>query len=569
MVSDANDTRLQKNISATAKRTQLRGRTVWVARAAFVALLGLIVGFFVAGIPAQFQLMAGGYIGVNLAYNRAGEVVMQPMAGSAAAQAGIVAGDVLLRIADVPVKALTPRAEVQRSLLGPVSERIRLEVRQTNGEIRTFEVTRDARILEQMGWSADAFAKYFLVVDILVALGLVIPALFIFFQKSDDWLALFLATTLLVVAAGNTDQVFAFGLENPEWRAVIPTVSMLYNVCVLLLLFVFPNGVFVPRWTRIVFGIGIVWALLKQLPFQYNPLYQPFYVGNLFDLSIFGVGIYAQIYRYRHLSNAVERLQTKWIVFGMAVAFLGLYAYNFPPFVVPALQDPSVSSLSFRVMGHAVAGFTLLVFSASILFSIQRYRLYDIDLILNRTLVYVPLTAILAGIFAVTSELSKRFFLDVLGGETEATGLFATLVIVVAFQPIKDAIQKRVDKFIKRLPDPEKTMEAFVERVQTRVYRAEFEPLTRSLLEEVVLGFQAEGGAIYRAGTAEPVHKARGWNGVRVLELPILNENNRPLGTLVLATQRDGSGYSKHERALLQQAVHCVAQAVEQDQGSN
>lgn len=543
------------------------GFKLWLPRAAFLFLLLAFVALFIAGLPSQYEFSSGGYVGVRISYNAAGEPILTPMPGLAAAEAGIQPGDVLLRVEGVPVVPFSPRAGIQLGFFGAVDEPIRFEIRRADGTVRTVSVNRDARLLEQLGLSPAAYASYFILLDIFVALGLLIPALIIFFQKSKDWFAVYLAATLVIVAAGNTDEVIAFGLLNPAWGFIIPVQAVIYNILVLMLLFLFPNGTFVPRWTRYVLGVGILWAFLKQLPAPYNPLYQAFYIGNIFDLGIFGLGIYAQIYRYRNVTTRVERQQTKWIVYGMTIAFIGLYGYNFPPFVIPALQEPSATTFGFRIIGHALASMSLMVLSASFLFSIQRYRLYDIDLIINRTLVYVPLTAILAGIFAVTSDLSKRFFLQIIGGNSEASGLFATLVIVIAFEPIKDAIQKRVDKLFKRLPDPEKNIDAFIERVQTRVYSAELVPLTRNLLEEAVQGFQTQGGAIFLNGSASPLHAARGWNGSKALEIPLRNgTENSVLGTLALSVRRDGQGYSKRDRALLERAAQVVTQAIEQDQ---
>lgn len=554
-------------MSTTKTRAPLTGFKLWFTRALFVILLLVAVSLFITGLGARYQFSAGGDIGTSISYNPLGEVILTPVPGLAAAGSGINPGEVLLSVDNRVVFPFTPRAELYRALLGPPDKPVQLEVRAANGAVRTVTVIRDARLLAQMGLSTNLFASYFVLIDILVAFGLLIPALIIFLQKSDDWFAVFLAATLVIVAEGNTEEVAAFALSNPAWRMVIPAQAILYNIAVLMLLFVFPNGEFVPRWTRFVLGIGVLWAFLKQLPAPYNPLYQPLFIGNIFDLGLFGLGIYAQVYRYRFAATPVERQQTKWIVFGMTTAFIGLYAYNFPPFVIPSLQEPSAATFAFRMGGHALAAISLVILSAAFLFSIQRYRLYDIDLIINRTLVYVPLTAILAGIFAVTSDLSKRFFLQIIGGETEASALFATLVIVIVFEPIKDGIQKRVDKLFKRLPDPEKNIDAFIERVQTRVYPAELLPLTRNLLEEAVQGFQARGGAIFLNGSPTPVHAARGWNGTKVLEIRLSNRTEKAIyGTLALDARRDGQGYSKRDRALLERAVQVVSQAIEQDQ---
>jgi hypothetical protein len=109
-----------------------------------------------------------------------------------------------------------------------------------------------------------------------------------------------------------------------------------------------------------------------------------------------GVGIFSQIYRYIRVSNRAQRQQTKWIVFGVTAAvgiFIGL--------VIISSRSPSGDNYNFlgEVIGNIVFSGVVLLIPLSIGFSILRYRLYDIDFLINRTLVYAILTALLAIIY--------------------------------------------------------------------------------------------------------------------------------------------------------------------------
>jgi hypothetical protein len=89
------------------------------------------------------------------------------------------------------------------------------------------------------------------------------------------------------------------------------------------------------------------------------------------------------------------------------------------------------------------------------------------------------------------------------------------------------------------------------------------------LLEEAVLGFEAESGAVYlaRSGGATPVHATRGWKGEAALNVSLKPAANRePLGVLVLGARRDGAEYSTRDRSTLEEAAQIVALAIAEDQ---
>ena len=107
--------------------------------------------------------------------------------------------------------------------------------------------------------------------------------------------------------------------------------------------------------------------------------------------------IYSQIYRYRRVSTSVQRQQTKWIVLGASVAvgfFLGVFAISiFSP------NSVNSNDLGGQIFGNFELPLALLPIPLSIGFSILRYRLYDIDVLINRTLVYGTLTVLLALVY--------------------------------------------------------------------------------------------------------------------------------------------------------------------------
>jgi hypothetical protein len=102
----------------------------------------------------------------------------------------------------------------------------------------------------------------------------------------------------------------------------------------LLLLFTFPSGQFVPRWTRLLalvwVGLNLLWLVAPQTPF--NPLNGPVWRATpaasfAVGMAWFASGLAAQGYRYRRVSGLVERQQTKWTLLGLAAAVAGGVLY--------------------------------------------------------------------------------------------------------------------------------------------------------------------------------------------------------------------------------------------------
>src|SRR5437879_2276838 len=108
------------------------------------------------------------------------------------------------------------------------------------------------------------------------------------------------------------------------------------------------------------------------------------------------LGVFAQIYRYLRVSNAIQRQQTKWVVYGSTIAILAFLALNMAGLILPSSLRQS--PFSPFVVQPAYYVFILFI-PLSISISILRSHLWDIDLLINRTLVYGTLTGILALVY--------------------------------------------------------------------------------------------------------------------------------------------------------------------------
>jgi len=195
--------------------------------------------------------------------------------------------------------------------------------------------------------------------------------------------------------------------------------------------------------------------------------------------------------------------------------------------------------------------------------AILRSRLWDIDLLINRTLVYIPLTAILAGIFSASITLTQKFFVAITGQTSDAATVFTTLVIVAAIEPLKSGLQHLVDRRFKEASDPTRQLKAYHEQVRSFVQMMDPEQNARELLDETVRAFDATSGAVYlqRNGELQLIQTVGQWNDESKISIP-LESNGARLGLLKLGARRNNADYNAQDRATLQASSELVACAL-------
>ncbi len=195
-------------------------------------------------------------------------------------------------------------------------------------------------------------------------------------------------------------------------------------------------------------------------PFSsFNPFSLSQVLSNLIYIGMLGGIVVVQIYRYRRVSSPAQRQQTKWVVYGVSLGTGGYLVLFTIPFFFPLLsQTGSLASLIELAAGYGLA----LLVPFSIGFAILRSRLWDIDLLINRTLVYGTLTAILALVY-VGSIIAFQALLRGLFHQTSDVAIvLSTLVIAALFQPLRKRIQSLIDRrFYRRKYDAAKVVAAF------------------------------------------------------------------------------------------------------------
>jgi hypothetical protein len=161
------------------------------------------------------------------------------------------------------------------------------------------------------------------------------------------------------------------------------------------------------------------------------------------------------VVRYRR-SHGVERQQLKWLAYSVALIAAGSVVSGW---VEPRSVDTS----------NAIESFTLISYPIALGVAMLRYRLYDIDVVINRTLVYGLLTAMLAGVY-VGSVLLLQLALDSVTSDSSLAVAVSTLGVAALFRPARSRIQAAVDRrFYRRKYDATRTLELFSARLREQV----------------------------------------------------------------------------------------------------
>jgi hypothetical protein len=195
-------------------------------------------------------------------------------------------------------------------------------------------------------------------------------------------------------------------------------------------------------------------------------------------VALTGLGVAAVVVRYRRGSE-VERQQHRWFLAAVFIAALPVAMSN-----LPGIGGPAAA---------LVAALGLLLLPISVGIAVTRYRLYEIDHLISRTLVYVPLTALLAGLYAATVALLQRVFQSVTGDKSDAAIIISTLILASVFTPLRKWLEGIVERRFKPAASVAATVvvteaategpewDARVAAVARRVVRAELE--ARALAE--------------------------------------------------------------------------------------
>ncbi|WP_281890480.1 histidine kinase [Paenibacillus sp. YYML68] len=312
-----------------------------------------------------------------------------------------------------------------------------------------------------------------------------------------------------------------------------------------LFIFLFPDGRFVPGWTRFVFLLVVAVGVL-QLVYRgqlWSSLEMSAYVQLVWYVGSTVILIYSQVYRFRYVSRPVERQQTKWVVYGVSIGVVGFVSMSI--LFDPAFHDGSALTYVYL---NAVLNASLAAIPITLMIALLRQRLWNIDPLVVRTIVYAALS-----VCVVLLYVSAVLYLGQLFGTRDSlvVQLLATGFVAVAFAPLKEWLQRRVKRMMKgRHDDPYAVLlELGNQLIQPLLPEAMVDAVVRTVRESlrlphasISIGVGSHSKVVASSGVSIPMEKLHAH--------PIIHQGEQ-LGTLYIASRSPGESFTAEDGKLL------------------
>ena len=550
----------QASLQSTVS-TRLEAPWLFPARILWLAASLMALGLFIAGLPLRAQEIGAMYRGdiqATLTQNQAGNVVLSPWPRLTATQAGVLQGDILLAVDAVEVTSVE---QADTLLGGGIGTPVTVLVQTGDFPPRSLAVTRQSQagsILLAYGLSSQ-FAVYFVLAsEILLTILCMGVAGIIFWYRSDDWMALLSALIITIVLVGlSLPVVEDLGNRlhtgtNPYWLDV--WYVLVFSLLVLFF-YLFPTGRFssmVTTGLAMLLGLSMGLGLLDRLLLPWN-LPRSLYISvGMFWMS---TGVAALTYRYRR-SDVFQRQQIRWIVWGAGASAIGLSLQ-----ILPSLFDLDASTrVIYDFLLYPLGQILKACLPLSIAFAILRYRLWNIDLILNRVLVYGSLS-----VLTMLGYLATIFVLHVLftGLSNPVISFLATGVVALLFEPLRQRLQRGVNRWMYgERDDPYAVLSRLVRTLESTLSTNE---ILSSLAETISHSLKIPYVAIWLdEDTKDTLAATSGEETMDLVSFPLVYQGET-IGRLDVAHRAPGEKFSEADLRLIEniaQQAGAAAQTV-------
>ncbi|MFZ5881372.1 MAG: serine/threonine-protein kinase [Chloroflexota bacterium] len=307
--------------------------------------------------------------------------------------------------------------------------------------------TSIVRQIARLGMNLLTFSVVDIVTDLYILLGYLGLAVVLFIRRSDDWFAILLS--IMIMTFGVSVTSLGNDLADSPLAGWLSPILICGQSGIVLLGWLYPDGRFYPRWLK---------YLLPVLLLSMTILYWP---GVSLDAGARGLPVFltvsmfwylgtvaVMVARYRSSANLVQRQHVRWVFIGMMGPLLWFVLANILPLFFSSLNDEtSPVGFGFTIVMRILSIGLFLAFPVSLTIAIARYRLFDVDLIINRALVYGALTVALVTVFGFVLILVNLLWTAVAGrGQSGPAMVVSALAAGALFQPARKALQRFVDR---------------------------------------------------------------------------------------------------------------------------
>ncbi len=396
------------------------------------------------------------------------------------------------------------------------------------------------RELRSLGLSLDSYAALSIAVECVAGAVWIAVGALVVWRRPADRTALLTGWLLLAgavgVAYGSLNQSAA--ASSVAWALAIAVIHTFAGIALGWFMAIFPDGRWVPGWAR---WLPVGWIAFS-VPHVAIPGSETLLLPVM--LALVAGSVYAQIWRYRRDAGIVQRQQIKYVVFGLTGALSAWFIIEMLGNTVFA-EELQAGSPWVLLFNGALRAVWLLV-PVSIGAAVLHYRLWDIEPIVHRTLVYGALTMAVVGLYVLVVAYFS-FFLKV--NDSQLVGLLATGVIAVLFQPLRARLQRGVNRLLYGQRDEPYLVLSHLGRQLEAILAPEavLPTIVRNVADALKLPYVAivlknDGSSEVAAAHGAPNADAARWSLIYQTET---------VGELVVAPRAAGEAFSVSDRHLL------------------
>lgn len=425
---------------------------VWVV-AFLLAIAGPVVGFYFRYTePANnSQLLLGSRAGFAVSPRDA--TLVRFTVGPQAQAAGVVAGDHIVAIYGLPLPRMMPVSEealaahandpayiaMGNVLFGTDESEVPLTVRDPDGHVRDVTVTTGEQHIDAGAKALGISPKLLSFIDLLQVLFypfLLWAAWLLHRRNSRDVVSSLLSlAVLLSIAAEQPSSVFLATIGIP--RPVNVALYDLGNVLLLTGILLFPHGNL--SW-RVV---GLI-ACLPLLMLLHGQVYQSYFICFMI------IGVLSMVRRLRQTPSSEQRQQIRWALFGIS-AYAVLRCLS----IIADYFKWSTDSFGHQLLVEMSAGISFalaaLLLQLGLLVALLRYRLYDAEIVIGRSVNFAIITLGVAAIFAAAGDAVKQLIYNYSGNtNNEGPIIFAAALATIMVNPIQERVQRWSERKFQR-----------------------------------------------------------------------------------------------------------------------
>ncbi|MDQ6419355.1 histidine kinase [Paenibacillus sp. LHD-117] len=406
-------------------------------------------------------------------------------------------------------------------------------------------VSVPALTLNQGGWTVTEVALALIAVDCAFTGVFYVSAAILLWKSPHEPMGL-LAATAMIAFGTSFPSLVIVGSGSAFEHSWFLGVSAAGWISISLFCLLFPTGTFVPAWSR--YAMAVI-AIVDLLSLYYGrnvwqAIELPVFLQFVWYMSTTFLLIFAQIYRFRKISSPEQRQQTKWVVYGVGISFLG-FAF------ISVLFDPAFyngKAGSFIYL-NAALHLCLSAIPVTLTLAVLRRRLWDINPLVRRTIVYGALTASVVLLYSgAVVYLGKLFD----SWNPFVVSLIATGFVAAAFAPIKEWLQRQVNRLLKgRHDDPyavllelgNQLMQPIAPDAMLNAIAGQVKNGLRLPFAGIAIGIGGQEAMIAEAGERQEGNELRGF--------PIIYQG-KTLGTLYVASRSEGELLSAEDNKFLE-----------------